>query len=172
MSDDDEPAHVASHAVTDTVNAKYTYKLSVYEHYEFEDAHSFALVRQCHVMAFVLAAPLVAWSFVPLVGISGRCVTPCRKSCVTLRTICAAMTAMVGWVRDIDSLSSSEHACASKGGFLHISHVTLEAAHRGADIGLRTNPVPVRAAQLAKMWTGRATGLDDRCALPSARSLC
>ena len=38
MSDDDEPAHVASHAVTDTVNAKYTYKLSVYEHYEFEDA--------------------------------------------------------------------------------------------------------------------------------------
>jgi hypothetical protein len=93
MLDDDGDDYVASNAVTDTVNAKYTYKLWVTEDCEFEDA----LVRWYRATVFVLAAPLVPWSFVARAGTSWRCVTPCRKSFVMSQMICAAMTVMVGW---------------------------------------------------------------------------
>ena len=135
MSDEEE-SPVASHAVTDTVNAKYTYKLSVYEDYEYEDAlfRVDATVSCDGIRVGSASGSLVirgsGWDFWEV------CDSQSQELCDVANDLCGS-DSHGRLVRDIDGLSSSEHACASKGGFLHISHVTLEAAHRGADIGLR-----------------------------------
>ena len=134
MSDDEGP--VATRTVTDTVNAKYTYTLSVSDDCEFDGA----LFR---------VGATVSYEGVRVGSASGCLVI--RDSgwdfwevCDSVsQELCDVANDLFGddsygrLVRDIDGLSSAENASASKGGFLHIEHVTLDASHRGADIGLR-----------------------------------
>jgi len=126
----------ATHALTDTVNARYTYKLSVTEDYEFEDAifRVGAMVSCDGVRVGSASGSLVirgsGWDFWEV------CDSVSQELCNVANDLCGN-DSYGRLVHDIDGLSSAEHARASKGGFLHIEHVTLDAAHRGADIGLR-----------------------------------
>ena len=141
MSDDDEGI-LASHAILDTIDAKYAYKFTVAADYEFDDDTSFGIqavvtcegVRVGGAWGYLVNRARTqhssGWDFFEV------CDAASEELCNIANDFCGN-DSYGRLVRDIVGLSSTEHARASKGGFLHISLVKLEAAHRGADIGLR-----------------------------------
>jgi len=127
---------MAGHAITDTVDAHYSYEFVVHKDADYED--SLFRVRAtvlCDGVSVGSASGCLIdrksdWDFCDI------CDSVSQELCDIVNDLC--VDDIVGRLqRDIDGLSTAEHATASKGGFLHISHVKLETAHRGADIGLR-----------------------------------